>query len=125
MKKDIQNSEDIKLLVDDFYDQARKDKLLGPVFERAIHDWDDHFEKLYAFWDSLLFDRNTYFGSPFQPHTNLEINQTYFDRWLELFFQTTDCYFEGSKAEEIKERASKMGQMFANKLAYYNKLRNE
>ena len=42
IKKEIENLADITLLVNTFYDQIRKDKLLAPVFNAIIKDWDPH-----------------------------------------------------------------------------------
>ena len=34
---DIQNLDDIKLLVDTFYEKVQKDNLIGPVFNENFH----------------------------------------------------------------------------------------
>ena len=47
MKKEIENLEDIKLLVNGFYDSVRKDELLSPIFNKIIVDkWPEHLEKV-------------------------------------------------------------------------------
>ena len=35
-----QEDAEIRRLVARFYDAVRRDELLGPIFEAAIHDWD-------------------------------------------------------------------------------------
>ena len=51
MKKEIENLEDIKLLVNGFYDSVRKDELLSPIFNKIIVDkWPEHLEKMCRFW---------------------------------------------------------------------------
>ncbi len=51
MKKEIENLEDIKLLVNGFYDSVRKDELLSPIFNKSIVDkWPEHLEKMCRFW---------------------------------------------------------------------------
>ena len=118
--KDILNIEDIRLLVDTFYEKVRKDELLSPVFNAVIKDnWPAHLEKMYRFWQTVLLGEHTYFGSPFQPHVKLPIEKIHFERWLKLFFQNIDEQFEGEKAEEAKTRSFKMAEMFQYKLAYY------
>ncbi len=48
---EILNLEDIKLLVDTFYDRIREDKLLGPIFDERIQDrWLIRLENMYMFW---------------------------------------------------------------------------
>ena len=57
MKKEIENLEDIKLLVDGFYYSVRKDELLSPIFNEIIGDkWPEHLEKMYRFWQSILLE---------------------------------------------------------------------
>ena len=48
--KDILNLDDVKLVVDCFYDKVRNDKLLKDVFNNVIQDrWPEHLEKMYRF----------------------------------------------------------------------------
>lgn len=120
MQKEIINIEDIKLLVNTFYDKVREDELLSDIFNNVIKDrWPQHLEKMYKFWQTILLEEHTYYGSPFLPHANLPVSRTHFNRWLELFFDTIDELFEGEKAEEARWRANKMAEMFQLKIASY------
>lgn len=120
MKKEIENIEDIKLLVNEFYSKVRADELLADIFNSVIKDkWPIHLEKMYTFWQTVLLREHTYYGSPFVPHADLPVGKMHFDRWLELFYQTLDEHFTGEKAEEAKWRADKMAQMFQLKIASY------
>jgi hemoglobin len=73
---------------------------------------------MYRFWQTLLLEEHTYYGSPFAPHAGLPITKEHFDRWLLLFHATLDGHFEGEKVTEAKIRASKMAEMFQYKIAY-------
>lgn len=118
MASDIQTLTDVKLLVDSFYEKVRGDAVLGKVFNDAIGDrWPAHLEKMYAFWQTILLEEHTYYGSPFMPHAKLPIGEKHFDRWLALFDQTVDEYFSGDKAYEAKWRADRMALMFKIKIA--------
>lgn len=120
MQKEIINIEDIKLLVNTFYNKVREDELLSDIFNNVIKDrWPQHLEKMYKFWQTILLEEHTYYGSPFLPHANLPVSRTHFNRWLELFFDTIDELFEGEKAEEARWRANKMAEMFQLKIASY------
>ncbi|MDT7829489.1 group III truncated hemoglobin [Pricia sp. S334] len=120
MKRDIQEFEDVKLLVDSFYAKIRKDELLGPIFNDIIQDrWPVHLEKMYTFWQTVLLGEHTYYGNPFMPHADLPVEKQHFDRWLDLFYQTLLQHFEGEKADEAKWRASKMAEMFQIKIANF------
>ena len=119
-KKDIAHLDDIKLLVDEFYTKVREDELLAPIFNTRIGDrWPEHLEKMYRFWQTVLLEDHTYFGSPFAPHAQMPIDKNHFDQWLALFYQTLDEHFEGDKLIEAKWRAEKMAEMFQLKIEHY------
>ena len=115
---DITNKADIKLLIDAFYGKVRIDPLLGPVFASAIpqDEWQAHMEIMYSFWNTAIFSVEDYRGNPFSKHADLPIQGIHFERWISLFHATTDEFFQGEKAEEIKSRADKMGAVFQAKL---------
>jgi hemoglobin len=120
-KEDIVNVDDIKILVNAFYEKIKKDDLIGPIFIHHVNnDWPEHLDKMYRFWQTVLLGEATYFGSPFPPHTKMNIDHRHFNRWLELFIPTVDYLFEGTKAVEIKWRAGKMAELFESKLKHYN-----
>jgi hemoglobin len=116
--KDITDITDIRLFVDDFYEKVRHDDLIGPVFLKAISDWQPHLDKMYAFWNAVLFGVAGFKGNPFARHAPLQIEQEHFDRWLTLFAETIDTYFEGPVAEDTKKRAGLMAEMFLSRLRY-------
>lgn len=121
-RKEIDQIDDIRTLVDDFYTKVRQDALLGPVFEERIHnEWSRHLEKMYTFWETLLLGRQSYSGSPFLKHADLPIGEVHFERWLQLFYETLDELFIGEKAEEAKKKAGNMALMFQSKLSYLGK----
>jgi hemoglobin len=45
---------EIAALVSQFYARARRDPTIGPVFEAAVDDWDEHLAKLCDFWSSVM-----------------------------------------------------------------------
>lgn len=117
MKRTIQHIGDIHLLVNTFYKKIRNDSMLAPIFNEVIKNrWDTHLNKMYAFWETVLLDTRSYYGSPFVPHADLPVEKQHFDRWTSLFNQTLEEHFEGEKAEEAKWRAKKMAQMFHSKI---------
>ncbi|RYU86491.1 group III truncated hemoglobin [Mucilaginibacter terrigena] len=112
--------EDIKLLVDAFYQRVQSDELLGPIFNERIQDrWPIHLEKMYRFWQTVLLEEYTYNGRPFPPHAHLPVGPEHFAHWLELFNKTVDQLFAGEKADEAKWRADKMATMFMAKIEYF------
>ena len=120
MKNDIQNLSDIKLLVDTFYGKIREDQLLKDIFNNKIQDrWPQHLAKMYNFWQTVLLDEHTYYGSPFVPHAKLPVDLEHFDEWLILFNSTVDDLFKGEKAEKAKWQGQRMAEMFHSKIEYY------
>ncbi|AKD02469.1 group III truncated hemoglobin [Pontibacter korlensis] len=113
IKKDITSTEDIKLLIDPFYDSVNEDELLAPIFNQVAKvDWQHHLPTMYSFWGSLLIGGIAYNGRPFPKHLNLPINKEHFARWISLFTQTVDELFEGTKAEEAKLKAHSIARTF-------------
>lgn len=120
MKKDIENLEDIKQLVNMFYDRVRINELIGPIFNDKIQDrWQMHLQQMYNFWQTVLLEEHTYNGRPFPPHAHLPISKEHFETWLEIFTNTLDELFEGNISEEAKWRATQMAKMFLNKIEYF------
>lgn len=115
--KDIQTKEDIRLLVDEFYNKVNQDELLSPIFnEIAQVNWEMHLPKMYNFWAKLLLGENAYQGSPFDKHLPLPIEGEHFDRWLGLFMKTLDEHFAGRKAEEARLKAQSIADIFRFKM---------
>ncbi len=119
-KKDILTLDDVKLLVNTFYDKVREDELIGPIFNERIRDrWPEHLEKMYTFWQTVLLGEHTYYGSPFPPHAQLPVEHHHFQRWLSLFSKTLQELFTGEKAKEALWRADKMAEMFQYKIEHF------
>jgi hemoglobin len=78
----------IARLVRTFYDRARHDDVIGPVFATAVADWDDHIAKITDFWSSVMLRTSRYNGRPMRPHLILPLEGKHFDRWLDLFEAT-------------------------------------
>lgn len=124
--QDISTLDDIRLLVNTFYEKVQNDDLIGPIFnEKMIGRWPEHLEKMYRFWQTLLLEEHTYSGSPFPPHKHLPVNQSHFDRWMEIFTKTVDSLFVGKLAEEAKIRAANMAYMFNYKIEYFRNSGNQ
>lgn len=115
--KDITSKEDIRLMVDAFYEKVNRDELLSPVFNDfvGVH-WDTHLPKMYDFWAKLLLGDTAYKGSPFDKHLPLPIEGEHFDRWLRLFTETLDEHFAGPKAEEARMKARSIADIFRFKM---------
>lgn len=110
MKKDIQSREDIATLVNAFYDKLLEDELMKDIFLiTARINLAEHLPILYDFWESVLFQAGKYRGNTLEKHLELHrqhrLEEQHFRRWLSLFNETVDEFFEGEKAQQAKERA--------------------
>ena len=115
-KKDISGKEDIQLFVDEFYKKVRKDDLLAFVFAGRVQDWQSHLNRMYLFWNAALLGEKGYIGNPFSKHIALDITEKHFERWLTLFAETMDNYFEGPLAQDAIWRAGIMAENFLRRL---------
>src|SRR5262245_32105423 len=73
----------IERLVREFYGRARRDPLIGPVFETHVEDWEVHIARICAFWSSVVLMSGRYHGQPMAVHFPLPIEAAHFGRWLE------------------------------------------
>ncbi len=110
MNTDIETRDDIKVLVDTFYDKVKSDELLAPVFSHV--DWDHHLPIMYNFWSSMMLGDQSYRGNPFQKHLPLPIQPKHFHQWLKLFRETVESNFTGERADEILMRAESIAGVF-------------
>jgi hemoglobin len=101
----------IRSLVHTFYARVRIDALLGPVFNRAVQDWDAHLDKLCAFWSSVTLMTGRYKGTPMKAHAELpEVTPAHFERWLALFQDTAIKTCPPDAAQFFVDRANRIAE---------------
>lgn len=100
----------IARLVHAFYARARRDWLLGPVFEGAVDDWDAHLATLVRFWCSVLLRAGTYRGNPMAAHRPLDLDDQHFARWLALWDRTAHEVLPRDQARHVFGTAVRIGQ---------------
>lgn len=113
-KVEITIQANVDHLVRSFYDRVLNDELLSPHFVGI--DLEHHLPRIAAFWALILIDQEGYKGNVFDRHSQLEIDERHFDRWVELFCETVDEYFIGEKAELAKQRAKLLRYTFLSKM---------
>jgi hemoglobin len=116
MKKDIQHTDDVELLIRTFYAKLLKDQLLAPHFEGI--DFENHLPRMFAFWNFLLLGQEGITGNVFDRHKKLDIGSKEFDRWLAYFNATIDSLFEGEITEKAKNQAALLGFTFNQKMSH-------
>lgn len=121
MKKDIQNRDDLLQLVTVFYQKLLNDDTISYLFTSVAKiDLTHHLPVLVDFWDSVLFQSDTYHKNAMQPHLSLHhqspLQDHHFETWLRYFKESTDELFEGEKAFQVKERATSIATVMRIKI---------
>lgn len=123
MSNDAQISEEqLARLIPRFYERVRDDKLIGPVFDAAIGDWEHHLGKLVDFWSSVMLTSGHYKGNPVAAHLKHlpAITPPMFDRWLALWTEVTAEVLPPGIAVTLQEKAARIAESL--KLALYFRL---
>ncbi|MCL2713873.1 MAG: group III truncated hemoglobin [Alphaproteobacteria bacterium] len=98
-------------LVTRFYDAARRDPGLGPMFAR-IPDWDGHLAKVKDFWSSVILTSGRYQGQLMRAHLPLRLVGDHYERWLELFESTARAVCPPPAAEHFIAVARRLADNF-------------
>jgi hemoglobin len=110
----------VRAVVDSFYAKARRDPVIGPVFNAAIADeeWPAHLDLITDFWSSMLLGSGRYGGRPMQAHLKLPgLEDRHFARWLQLFGETVRELCPPRVAALFVDRAERIGHNFRLGLA--------
>ena len=121
MKKEIENAEDIKLMVNTFYDHVRNNPEIGYLFDDVAKvNWEAHLPTMYNFWEGTLLGTGGYRGNPIIKHQELnekeKLNSGHFQTWIRIFNQTIDELFIGESAERAKQRATSIATIMQLKI---------
>ena len=100
----------IAALVDRFYAKARRDPVIGPLFNSAVQDWDEHLAKLCDFWSSVMLTSGRYKGNPMAAHMKQPIEPGFFDRWLSLWRDTAGELFAPGPAAQFRAKAERIAE---------------
>jgi hemoglobin len=118
---DLTTPEHVVALVDAFYERARADEMLGPIFDDVARvDWDAHLPEMYAFWESVLFGTPGFKGNPLAVHAELAqrvpLTDRAFGRWLGLFDASVASLFSGPGADLARTRAARIAAVMQHHL---------
>ena len=105
----------IRTVVEEFYAHARRDDVIGPIFNRVIPEpeWPAHLDKIADFWSSMLLGSGRYNGRPMPKHMAIsDLSDSHFMRWLRLFRQTVEEICPPDIAALFVERSERIGNSF-------------
>ncbi len=115
-------SEDmIHSVVHGFYDEIRRDELLGPIFNGRIAPdaWPHHLARMCDFWSSTLLRSGRYDGRPLPHHLTIpELGAEHFRRWLQLFRSTVRRLCPPDVAALFMDRALRIAHSFRLAIAF-------
>lgn len=105
------NPASIATLVNEFYDDIRKDAELSPVFNAAIGaNWTPHLDRMVDFWSTVMLGSRSFQGNVFGKHMLLNgVQPEHFVRWLQLFEAATARLFGPEDAAEFQIVARRIG----------------
>ena len=112
--RDIQTSDDVAVIVADFYGTMADDPVLAPFF--ADLDMPRHVETLTRFWTSLVFSTGTYHGRPLAPHFALGLDGRHFVAWMTRFERIVGTHFAGPNADRMRQQARQIAAVFQHRL---------
>ncbi len=87
-----------------FYERARLDPLLGPVFAAHVDDWPRHLETVVDFWSNHTGGPVRYRGGMGR-HLRLGLREEHFGRWLALWGENAVELADPDCARELVEIA--------------------
>ncbi|MGP1664461.1 MAG: group III truncated hemoglobin [Rhodanobacter sp.] len=99
----------IATLVDHFYEKVRRDAIIGPIFNAAVHDWDEHKALLTSFWSSVALRAGSYRGNPMAAHRPHPIRVEHFDHWIALWKETCLEELDEEHALQMADYARRIG----------------
>lgn len=112
----------IHAVVHGFYDEIRKDDLLGPIFNAAIapEAWPRHLSNMCDFWSATLLRTGRYQGRPLRPHLSIPgLGEAHFRRWLTLFRSTVRQLCPPEIAALFMDRALRIAHSFRLAIAFH------
>src|ERR1700751_1316077 len=101
----------IERLVRAFYAKVRRDRELGPGFNREVEDWEEHMSRLSDCWSSVTLMTGRFKGQPMLVHARLtDIGPAHFARWMELFRETAGEVCPPAAAALFAAKADQIGE---------------
>lgn len=111
----------IHAVIHGFYDEIRRDTLIGPIFNSRIapDQWPHHLAKMCDFWSSTLLRTSRYEGRPLPPHLAIPgLGEAHFRRWLTLFRATVRRLCPPEVAALFMDRALRIAHSFRLAVAF-------
>jgi hemoglobin len=99
----------LERLLSRFYDAARADEVLGPIFQAHVDDWESHLQTVANFWSNHTGGPVLYRGGMGR-HLRLGLKPEHFERWLRLWGENVDREVDAECAAELKAIAANVAE---------------
>ncbi len=121
MKPDILNRKDIEKFIRVFYEKVQQDTVIGFIFNVVVQmNWEKHIPLIVDFWESILLDHPVYKKNAMEVHYALNkkvpLQKEHFERWLQLFNESIDEFYEGKITDLAKTRARSIAHVMFYKM---------
>lgn len=103
----------LAVLVRNFYSSLRIHPVLGPIFERHVESWPEHYARLTEFWALQTGGPSQYGGRLLHTHSDLNLRVGYFDLWLAQWRQSCRLHFQAAEAAEMITLAEALARRMA------------
>ncbi len=108
--------DEIRVMVERFYEHARDDELLGPIFAERVVDWDTHYDTMTRFWSSAVLRAGTYSGRPIEKHRIDGLTTQHFVTWVHRFTQVVEREFGPERAAIFIDLSKRMAASIAMRI---------
>lgn len=110
-KPDLDNPDNIKIFVEDFYEKVLADDILAHIFiEVAKINIEEHFLKIRSYWEKMLLKDPTYKRHMMNIHretyAKFPFSTAEFERWVQLFVATVEAGYQGPMADRAIKLAN-------------------
>jgi hemoglobin len=102
--------------VQKFYEKAREDPVLGPVFISEENNQKERIEIVRDFWLQAVFGADRRQGEPYPLRQQVALTHDHFRCWLDIFAETAREALPAAKAEEAIAKATRVSDGFQARL---------
>ena len=119
--KDILNTDDLHLLVEDFYKKLLFDISISYIFTDVVKiKLEEHLPILVTFWSQAIFNTGGYFKNLTHIHMDISekeyLTPELFTIWINHFDAAVDENFIGTNSEKIKTQALSLATVMQIKI---------
>lgn len=109
-------TDEIRVMVERFYEHARDDELLGPVFAERVQDWEAHYDTMTRFWSSAVLRAGTYSGRPIEKHRIEGLTPQHFVNWVNRFSEVVRRELGPQRARVFIDLSERMAVSIASRI---------